>query len=226
MTWAVTNWKGRTTKPVAQKELILMMSRGGTDIEKIKANMDARCGTGPEAEAQRAALNAAIAFKKYEFDAHGVEMNQRYRSDAIVTDRHMEPDFALDADLHYQPTTWPGARLPHVWVFDGDSGAQVSTLDLCGGGRFTVLTGIGGEAWGEAAASLAEELGLDITTHVIGPRQAIVDHTGDWARAREVSDTGCILIRPDQHVCWRAADMAEDPIAALGAALRQVLARA
>jgi 2,4-dichlorophenol 6-monooxygenase len=68
--------------------------------KKIKANMDARCGTTPEAEAQRDALNAAIAFKKYEFDAHGVEMNQRYKSDVIVTDGQIEPDFALDADLH------------------------------------------------------------------------------------------------------------------------------
>ena len=32
------------------------------------------------------AIREAIAFKVYEFDAHGVEMNQRYNSDAIVTD--------------------------------------------------------------------------------------------------------------------------------------------
>lgn len=30
-------------------------------------------------------------------------------------------------------------------------GAQHSTLDLCGKGRFTILTGIGGEAWDAAA---------------------------------------------------------------------------
>ena len=43
---------------------------GGTDIEKIKTNMDGRCSTTLAAEAQRAALNKAISFKKYEFDAH------------------------------------------------------------------------------------------------------------------------------------------------------------
>jgi 2,4-dichlorophenol 6-monooxygenase len=72
------------------------------------------------------------------FDAHGVEMNQRYCSDAIVTDGQTEPPFEKDAELHYQPTTWPGARLPHVWVFDNDGG-KVSTLDLAGHGRFSVL---------------------------------------------------------------------------------------
>jgi len=81
---------------------------GGTDYEVIKANMDARCGTDAKAADQRAALDKAIAFKSYEFDAHGIEMNQRYTSGAIVTDGQPEPGFALDADLHYQPTTWPG----------------------------------------------------------------------------------------------------------------------
>lgn len=198
---------------------------GGDDIATIRASMDARTNPGPEGEAQREALRQAIAFKKYEFDAHGVEMNQRYRSDAIASDGTEEPVFDRDAELYYQPTTWPGARLPHVWVFDHETGDQVSTLDLCGHGRFTILTGIGGEVWAEAAAAVGADLGLDITVLLIGPRQAIVDHTGDWARASEVSDTGCILVRPDHHVAWRAASMPGDPSAALGAALRQVLAR-
>ncbi|WP_298432201.1 FAD-dependent monooxygenase [uncultured Jannaschia sp.] len=194
------------------------------DPETMQANMDARCDTTEAAQAQRAALREAIAFKKYEFDAHGVEMNQRYSSDAIVTDGQMEPDFALDADLHYQPTTWPGARIPHAWLFDGD-GAKVSTLDLAGGGAFTLFTGLGGEPWVAAAEAVARDLGVTIHTHVIGPRQPYVDHTGDWARAREVGDTGCILTRPDQHVCWRHDTLAADPEAELGRVLGTVLAR-
>jgi 2,4-dichlorophenol 6-monooxygenase len=196
---------------------------GGSDIAQIKANMDARCQSGPEAESQRAALNAAIAFKKYEFDAHGVEMNQRYRSDAIVTDGAPEPAFEQDAELHYQPTTWPGARLPHAWVFDA-SGGKHSTLDLTGHGHFTILTGLGGEAWSDAAAAVGTKFGLDITCHVIGPRQTYVDHTGNWARSREVGDSGCILVRPDHHVCWRADALSEDPQADLARVLGAIMA--
>ena len=198
---------------------------GGEDIEKIKASMDARTNAGVDGEKQRSAIRDAIAFKKYEFDAHGVEMNQRYKSAAVVTDDQMEPAFDLDAELHYQPTTWPGARLPHVWVFDRDSGAEVSSLDLCGKGFFTVLTGIGGEAWIDAAAAVGAEMGLEIVAHVIGPRQPHVDHVGDWARASEISDTGCLLIRPDQHVGWRAADMTSDPEGELRRVLKTILAR-
>jgi 2,4-dichlorophenol 6-monooxygenase len=195
---------------------------GGVDHDKIQRSMDARCDATPAAERQREALRKAIAFKKYEFDCHGVEMNQRYRSGAVVADGTPEPAFERDRELHYAPTTWPGARLPHVFVFDRH-GVQHSTLDLTGHGKFTVLTGIGGEAWVEAAKRLGGELGLEITTHVIGPRRDFEDHVGDWARVREIGDSGCLLVRPDHHVSWRASALGADAYQDLSQALRQIL---
>lgn len=197
---------------------------GGVDHEKIRRNIDARADATSAAEAQREALRQAIAFKKYEFDAHGVEMNQRYRSAAIVADGQPAPAFPADPELHYAPTTWPGARLPHVWVFDR-AGRQISTLDLCGHGEFTLLTGIGGEPWLAAAAAVSAELGLPIRTHVIGPRRPIEDLAGDWARARDIGDSGCLLVRPDHHVCWRSASLAAEPEADLRRVLTSILAR-
>ena len=197
---------------------------GGTDYAKIKASMTARTDATATAAKQRAALREAIAFKKYEFDAHGVEMNQRYKSQAVVSDGQMEPTFDLDAELYFQPTTWPGARLPHAWVYEHDSGAKHSTLDLCGRGLFTVLTGIGGEAWCVAAETVGKELNMSIRCHVIGPRQRYVDHVGEWARAAEISDSGCLLVRPDQHVAWRLEELAGDPEAELRRVLRAILA--
>jgi 2,4-dichlorophenol 6-monooxygenase len=197
---------------------------GGTDIENIKASMDARCDATPAAERQREALRQAIAFKKYEFDAHGVEMNQRYKSKGVVTDGQMEPSFELDAELHYQPTTWPGARLPHAWLFDPQGGKH-STLDITGKGRFTILTGIAGEAWAKAAEKVAVSLGIKLVAHVIGPRRALADLEGSWARAREITDSGCVLVRPDHHVAWRAEELAADPTAELTRVLTAILDR-
>ncbi len=197
----------------------------GVDPEVMQKNLVARCDATPAAEKQREAIREAIAFKKYEFDAHGVEMNQRYRSGAIETDGQIEPAFELDAELHYQPTTWPGARVPHVWVYDHDTGEKFSTLDLTGRGRFTILTGIGGEGWEEAANAIGEEMGIDLSVHVIGPRRQYVDHVGDWARAREVTDSGCVLVRPDHHVAWRIDTMPDDPKAELARVFVKVLNR-
>jgi 2,4-dichlorophenol 6-monooxygenase len=176
---------------------------GGVDHAKIQRNMDARCDLGAKAEAQREALRKAIAFKSYEFDCHGVEMNQRYSSVAVVKDDSKAPGDGIDMELHYVPTTHPGARIPHVWVFD-KSGHQHSTLDITGHGAFTLITGIGGEAWVAAAQKFANAHGITVNTRVIGPRRDYEDHTGDWARAREIADGGCLLVRPDQHVAYRA----------------------
>ena len=77
----------------------------------------------------------------------------------------------------------------------------------------------------EDSPTAAAEMGITLHTHIIGPRQEFVDHTGDWARAREVGDAGCILTRPDQHVCWRHDGLPEDPTAELTRVLSAVLAR-
>jgi 2,4-dichlorophenol 6-monooxygenase len=195
-----------------------------TDGEVMQANMRARNQSTKEAENQRAAIRDALAFKHYELDAHGVEMNQRYQSSAVVTDEDPEPAFERDRELFYQATTWPGARLPHAWIFDA-RGRKLSTLDLTGHGRFAILTGLGGEAWSDAAAKVGEELGLTIDVHVIGPRQQHADLTGDWARVREITDSGCVLVRPDHHVAWRSFAMENDPEGELRAVLSRVLSR-
>jgi 2,4-dichlorophenol 6-monooxygenase len=195
---------------------------GGVDHDKIKRNMDGRADATPQAEKQRAALRKAIAFKSYEFDCHGIEMNQRYISGAIHSDGQKEPAFEKDRDLHYAATTWPGARLPHVWVFDAN-GKQHSTLDLTGKGHFTILTGIGGEAWGDAAQAVGKQLGMDIRVRVIGPRRDFEDHTGDWARASEIGDGGCLLVRPDHHVAWRAFNASTTAESDLSKALKIIL---
>jgi 2,4-dichlorophenol 6-monooxygenase len=194
------------------------------DPVKMQQNMDARCDDTPEAEVQRRKIREAIAAKVYEFDAHGVEMNQRYRSGAIVTDGEAEPSFTKDAELHYQPTTWPGARLPHAWLWS-DADGKASTLDLAGHGRFAILTGIGGEGWVDAAKAVEKEYGVEIAAHVIGPRQAWTDPTGDWSNLREVRDSGVVLVRPDQHVCWRRETIADDPFAELSRVMKSILAR-
>ncbi|KWV48426.1 2,4-dichlorophenol 6-monooxygenase [Bradyrhizobium macuxiense] len=193
------------------------------DPVKMQQNMDARCENTDDAEKQRAEIRETIAAKVYEFDAHGVEMNHRYGSRAIATDGQMEPAFQKDAELHFQQTTWPGARLPHAWLFAKD-GEKISTLDLTGHGKFSVLTGIGGEAWVAAAKKVGKELDIDIHVHVIGPRQVWQDFSGDWARVREVRDSGVVLTRPDQHVCWRRETVADDPAAELRRVLKQILA--
>ncbi|WP_367403837.1 hypothetical protein [Kocuria marina] len=139
----------------------------------------------------------------------------------MVADGTELPVDERDAELYYRPTTRPGSRLPHAWLGLADPREPtVSTHDICGHGRFTVLTGINGAKWADAAKRVAEELGIPLTAHVIGPEQEYEDLYGDWAGLREVADDGMVLVRPDNHVAYRSHGMVEDPAAMLTETLR------
>jgi 2,4-dichlorophenol 6-monooxygenase len=192
-----------------------------SDPDVMNERMRARADDNPQAARQREQLRAALELKDYEFNAHGVELGQRYRSAAVAGDGTPEPSYTRDAELYYHPTTWPGARLPHCWL--GADGHKVSTHDLVGKGRFAVLTGISGQRWAGAAVSVSKLLGIEIAAYVIGPGRDYTDLYEDWSRLREVAEDGCVLVRPDAHVAWRAAALSEDPEAALLEALELVL---
>jgi 2,4-dichlorophenol 6-monooxygenase len=101
---------------------------------------------------------------------------------------------------------------------------QVSTLDLAGHGQFSLLVGIGGQPWGEAAAKIAAELNIALPVYAVGYHCDYDDLLGDWTRLREIGDRGALLIRPDRYVAWRCPDLPESPQDSLRAALRQLLA--
>jgi 2,4-dichlorophenol 6-monooxygenase len=187
----------------------------------MQEHMARRAERTAEGRAQRESLRAALELKDYEFNAHGVELGQRYASPAVVPDGTPEPAFTRDPELYYHPTTWPGARLPHVWL--GRDGHKVSTHDLAGKGRFCLLTGIAGQAWADAAVAVAEKLGVPLVAHVVGPGREYTDLYEDWSHAREVAEDGCVLVRPDAHVAWRSAGLTADPGVELERVLGQVL---
>jgi 2,4-dichlorophenol 6-monooxygenase len=193
------------------------------DPEVIKQRMRARADDTPEAQSQRVALRQALELKDYEFNAHGVELGQRYASHAVVLDGTPEPAYVRDPELYYHPTTWPGARLPHCWL--GRDGHKVSTHDLVGKGRFALLTGISGQRWAQASERVAHALGIEIAAYVIGPGREYTDLYDDWARLREVGEDGCVLVRPDAHVAWRSASFVDEPERALADVLALVLDR-
>ncbi|HEX4253082.1 MAG TPA: FAD-dependent monooxygenase [Pseudonocardia sp.] len=176
---------------------------------------------GPEGDRRREALREAVEVTNYQFNAHGIELGYRYRTGAVVTDGSPEPTPERDPQLYYQPTTWPGAHLPHAWL--EWAGRRVSTLDLVDGTHFSLLTGIGGDDWAEAARAAGQATGVTIDVHPIGTRDGLLDATGDWSGQREVGTTGAVLVRPDRHVGWRAASLPADAAGVLTEVLRQLV---
>jgi 2,4-dichlorophenol 6-monooxygenase len=166
---------------------------------------------GADGVAARRALQDAIDLKQTEFNAQGTEMNQRYESAAVLMDPDSQQEvWKRDAQLHVQQTTRPGAKIPHVWLV-GRDGLRVSTLDLTGKGKFSLVTGLAGQAWADAADALHLPF---LRTVVIGLGDAL-DLYFEWQRLREVDEAGAILVRPDGYVAWREMDAVHDPEVAL-----------
>ena len=166
-----------------------------------------------------------VAKMKYVYHAHGVELNRSYASQAVIDDGSPPSTFERDPDLYYQPSTRPGASLPHVWLGQRTAGPRVSTLDLAGKRRFCLFTGHGGDSWREAARDVFDRTGVEIETVAIGPHLDLDDLYGRWAELSNVAENGCVLVRPDLHVAWRCAELPDDPLTLLESVMRRVLGR-
>lgn len=195
----------------------------GQSVSEGEAQLALLSAAGAEGEAKRDALAKALRQQSYQFNAVGFELGYRYPKGALWDAQ--EPPFpSADPDLVYAPTTVPGAALPHVWLTD-DRGQRISTLDIVSGGEFHLLTGPGGEGWANACEEIALEFGLHIVVDGIGPGQRYRDPYSSWRIIREISDSGCLLVRPDAHIAWRAERIGTTEIAQLREGLATMLGR-
>lgn len=198
----------------------------GSDENSIAEGLAALNAASPDGAKRRHLLEEAVQLKNYEFNAHGVEMNQSYVSGAVVPDGGDGEQWPADPELVAAQTTRPGAKLPHAWLVDADGG-RISTLDVVGKGAFTVLTGWSGGVWDTAATACTTALGVPLRVVRIGDVNAR-DAYGEWGRVSEIAEDGVLLVRPDGYVAWRRTtgpDSAATAEEELLAALRQVLGR-
>ena len=189
--------------------------------DAVEAGLAKLRDPSPSGVKAREALIEAIEWKNTEFNAQGVELNQRYTSSAVLPDSTDAETWRRDPQLYLQATTRPGAKLPHVWLVN-EAGRRVSTLDVTGKGTFSLLTGLSGGAW----ATAAERLALPYLRTVVIGSPGAKDLYHDWHRAREIDEAGALLVRPDGYIAWRHSPAVSDDAVAerlLRTALSNVL---
>ena len=147
-------------------------------------------------EIRRTAGDRIRATKQREFDTLGVVIGYRYEnSPVIVEDGNAPPAHYRD----YVPSAAPGGRAPHLWLTQGESTAQGNALYDHFGAGFTLLITTGDEA---AAAPL---LAAAKARHIPLTALAIED-----PELHRLYEKRFVLIRPDQHVAWRADQIVDD----------------
>jgi len=157
-------------------------------------------GEGPEADAKRAEVGRKIAaLGNAENESWGVEHGYRYDDSPIVAHEPNPPE--IDR-LTYRPSTWPGARMPHIFLADG------TPIHDRLGLWFTLVAF--GDADVSAMVAAAAEAGI--------PLDVLRLNRPDL---RTIYERDLLLVRPDQHVAWRGDRLPDD----VGGLLRLVAGR-
>jgi 2,4-dichlorophenol 6-monooxygenase len=94
---------------------------------------------------------------------------------------------------------------------------------VTGQGKFTLLTGLSGQAWVQAA----KDLDLPFLRTVVVGEPGAADPYCYWRRISEIDEAGVLLVRPDGYVAWRVSTAVWDAEQATGLlrdALDEVLA--
>jgi 2-polyprenyl-6-methoxyphenol hydroxylase-like FAD-dependent oxidoreductase len=123
----------------------------------------------------------------------GIERGYRYANSAILWP---EAGDGPDPEGYvYAPTSWPGARLPHMWLKDG--GPLLDRL----GPWFTVLR------FGDRV----DTAGLESALAGGGVPYRTLALDADEPAHEVYEGFDALLIRPDVHVAWRGDRTPDDP---------------
>jgi len=120
----------------------------------------------------------------------GAELGYRYVDSPIICDIPGGPEHLF---RDYRPTTWPGARLPHVWLDDG-----TPIQDRIGDGYTLLRLGRNSTDTGGLARALRAR----------GAPLTVLDIPD--AAARDLYQHDIILLRPDMHIVWRGSRIDDD----------------
>ncbi|MEC9364605.1 MAG: FAD-dependent monooxygenase [Pseudomonadota bacterium] len=169
---------------------------------------------GARSDALRAKVAAAIPLQAEHFGARGVELGFAYGDGGIVRPEPTAKPVIGAGTLEYRPTTWPGARLPHVRL--QRNGRAASVHELLDQRDFVVLCSADAAAgWRRYLSGRPLPSGLSVRVEPLAPLADGADADAAWQRHYEVGAHGAVLVRPDGHVAWRSTKTAAEGAAEL-----------
>ncbi|SDC40680.1 FAD-dependent monooxygenase [Streptomyces prasinopilosus] len=152
-------------------------------------------------EAARAKTGAELAeYGMRTLDTLGVQLGARYDGSPIVDGDGGGP--VPDSFSVYTPSAAPGGRAPHLWLDDRRTQGS-SLFDRLGPGFTLLRLGPRPPRTGRIEAA-ARARGVPLRVLTLGD-----------PLARELYERDLVLVRPDQHVAWRADREPGDPEALL-----------
>jgi 2-polyprenyl-6-methoxyphenol hydroxylase-like FAD-dependent oxidoreductase len=153
----------------------------------------------------------------------GIEAGYRYVGSPIVWP---EPGEGPDPENpQYVPTTWPGARLPHVWLdrsVTPDNAA--TTYNPATTHNLTALHDHLGTGYSllRLGGTRVDTAILEKALSATGAPLEVLDIRDE--AAREIYGFDLVLVRPDLHIVWRGSQVPHDAQAIAAVATGQIAA--
>ncbi len=193
-------WGGTKLLETYEEERLPVALRNRDHVKKCAAGLfefqfalpDQVLADGPAGDAARAEAGRSFEAKVSRmYESLGIEIGYRYSSSAIMADGSGEAPYD---EIVYHPAAVCGARLPSMFREDGT--ALFDQIDPDG---FTLLV-LGANANGaEPMQEAARKASVPLKVLYI-PDPAIC----------RLLDRRYVLVRTDQHICWRGAGMPQD----------------
>ena len=198
----IQGWGGQTLIESYEAERLPIALRNREHVKRCAAaafeinfpvDQDTVADTAAGA-AKRAEIGASFAQKiSLLYESLGIEIGYVYdESPVIVPDGEHSRE---NGDPRYKPSTLPGARLPSAFRQDGSA-----VFDhLCSAG-FTLLAR--GDAANDSARFAAAAAERRVPLKILPVAEP-------WLHA--IYRHRYVLVRPDQHVCWRGDTLPSEP---------------
>jgi hypothetical protein len=177
---------------------------------------------GKRGEQARSEFSRRIPGQARHYHFLGLDLGFLYQDGAVIAEAGRVPR-PIDSIVDYQPTTWPGARLPHFWI--RRDGMTLSIHDVIAENSMTLLVKPAAKrAWLQAVQGVGNH-GLLIMCLTIGngPDADCEDPQRAWPNFSGTDDSGAVLVRPDRHIAWRCRNLPRNPVEELEIALREIL---
>ena len=147
----------------------------------------------PEGRATRENLvDIAEREQRWSNELPGIELGYRYKNSPLIVAEEGGPD---SDRFEYTPTTWPGSRLPHIWLDDG------SPIQDHLGRCYTLVHTCEATFSHDEFERAFARYGATFATFLAGSATFNTVYEGYQL----------ILVRPDLHIVWRSMGSLPDP---------------
>jgi 2,4-dichlorophenol 6-monooxygenase len=185
----------------------------GASEEHNRSVLEALFSDTPDGETRRAQLEEMVYTLRREFQHADIDLGFEYANSPVVVPDGSDAPPRDPVGHEYQPVARPGHRMPHAWL--ERDGERTATHHLVRSGTFLLLAGAPAAGWCDAAAEISAQTGIPVDAYCVSPDGDLHDPDCVWAQLRGHDDGGAVLVRPDGHVVFRAAQLPEDPAAEL-----------